>query len=193
MGLFNFFNRKDGKSNGIDMLNPAIQQNFPEIPEDVFIEKERPQDNESDEKNNRTASTENGINLLFQFLEKNHEGEGYDDALINPDNAHLEQNVEALKNDLERTIRKLKIFYEDFIREINFHIATRSRSGMVDTVEELTVKKETAENHVRQIIEIENDAKSNKGVGQGVIISYTRGFRNGLAAISHHSIMKKRF
>jgi len=192
MGLFSFFNRKNSNSNGIDILNPTVQQDLPEIPENVFLEKDKPQNNSNDERNN-TPSTENGINVLFQFLEKNHEGKGYDDALVNPDNTHLEQNIEALKNDLERTIRKLKIFYEDFIREINFHIGSRSRSGMVDTVEELTVKKETAENHIKQIIEIEDDAKNNKGVGQGVIISYTRGFRNGLAAISHHSIMKKNF
>lgn len=193
MGLFTFFNRKGIKANDKSIITPITEQeDLLEIPENVFLEKEKPENNEGYERNSSTP-TENGINLLFQFLEKNHEGKGYDDALINPDNTHLEQNIEALKNDLERTIKKLKIFYEDFIREINFHIATRKRSGMVDTVEELTVKRETAENHIKQITEIENDAKNNKGVGQGVIISYSRGFRNGLAAISHHSIMKKSF
>lgn len=192
MGLFSFFNRKNDNSNGVDNIHTTIQQNLPEIPENIFLEKDKSQNNSNDERNN-IVPTENGINLLFQFLEKNHEAKGYDDALVNPDNTHLEQNIEALKNDLERTIRKLKIFYEDFIREINFHIGSRSRSGMVDTVEELTVKKETAEDHIKQIIEIEEDAKNNKGVGQGVIISYTRGFKNGLAAISHHSIMKRNF
>ena len=177
MGLFDFFNRKNGKS---------------QIPEDVFIEKDKPSDDASVESNG-VLSGQNGINLLFQFLEKNYEAKGYDDALINPDITHLEQNKEALQNDLERTIRKVKTFYEDFIRETNFHISSRSRSGMVDTVEELTVKKETAENHIKQVKEIEEEAHNNKGVGQGIILSYTRGFRNGLAAISHHSIMKKNF
>ena len=192
MGLFNFFNRRDRNSNGLENQNNTNHQNLPEIPENVFLEKDKPL-NTATEENARQNPTENGVNLLFQFLEKNHESKGYDDALVNPDNTHLEQNIEALKNDLERTIRKLKTFYEDFIREINFHIGSRSRSGMVDTVEELSVKKETAESHIKQIIEIEEDAKNGKGVGQGVIISYTRGFRNGLAAISHHSIMKKTF
>ncbi len=192
MGLFNFFNRRDNNSNGLENQNNGNHQNLPEIPENVFLEKDKPS-NTATEESARQNPTENGINLLFQFLEKNHESKGYDDALVNPDNTHLEQNIEALKNDLERTIRKLKTFYEDFIREINFHIGSRSRSGMVDTVEELSVKKDTAESHIKQIIEIEDDAKNGKGVGQGVIISYTRGFRNGLAAISHHSIMKKSF
>lgn len=192
MGLFNFFNRRESNSNGFENQNNTKQQNSHEIPENVFIEKDKPL-NTATEENVKQNSTENGINLLFQFLEKNHEGKGYDDALVNPDNTHLEQNIEALKNDLEMTVIKIKTFYEDFIKEINFHIVSRSRSGMVDTVEELTVKKETAESHIKQIIEIEDDAKNCKGVGQGVIISYTRGFRNGLAAISHHSIIKKTF
>ena len=142
---------------------------------------------------NPSYAGEHEADKSVQFLEKNYETKGYDDALINPDNTHLEQNIAALKNDLERTIRKVKTFYEDFIREINFHISSRSRSGMIDTVEELQVKKETAENHVKQVIEIEQEANNNKGVGQGIIISYTRGFRNGLAAISHHSIMNRNF
>ncbi|MBB1286928.1 hypothetical protein HRH25_21275 [Flavisolibacter sp. BT320] len=191
MGLFSFFNRKNGHANGTDVLNPSTAQPLPEIPEGVFIEKDKPADTRQDEKNGTAA--ENGINVLFQFLERNHEGKGYDDALVNPDTTHLEQNIEALKNDLERTIRKVKTFYEDFIREIDFHISSRSRSGMIDTVGELTVKKETAENHIKQVIEIEEQARNNQGLGQGIILSYTRGFRNGLAAISHHSILRKNF
>ena len=174
MGLFSFFNRKNGTANQAELT--IASDKLPSVTEEKI-----PGDN----------LPEVGINLLFQLLEKNYETKGYNDALINADNTHLDQNIQALRNDLERTIKKVKTFYEDFIREINFHIGSRSRSGMVDTVEELTVKKETAENHIKQIIEIENDAKNNKGVGQGVIISYTRGFRNGLAAISHHSIMKR--
>lgn len=187
MGLFSrFFNRSNGHANGVDNSSQQTAQKGPEITEETFIVKEKPAEN-------RIAQEEVGINLLFQFLERNHEAKGYDDALINPDTTHLEQNIEALKNDLERTIRKVKTFYEDFIREINFHISSRGRSGMVDTVEELTMKKETAENHIKQVVEIEQQAKNNQGVGQGIIISYTRGFRNGLAAISHHSIMRKTF
>lgn len=193
MGLFNFFNGKQNSNgNAIDNRQDNLANPLLEIPENVFLEKEKPT-TDTIQTDRTTSNSENGISVLFNFIEKNYESKGYDDALINPDNIHLEQNVEALKNDLERTIRKIKTFYEDFIREINFHIETRSRSGMVDTVEELTVKKDTAEEHINQILVIENDAKENKGIGYGIILSYKRGFHNGLAAISHHSIMKKNF
>jgi hypothetical protein len=182
MGLFSIFNR-----NGKNHRN-GHEGALPEIPEGTFIEKEKQEGNQSHD-----LKVKEGINQLYEFLDKNYEGKGYDDALVNPDTTHLEQNITALKNDLERSIRKVKTFYEDSIREINFHISSRGRSGMIDTVEELTVKKEIAESHIKQVIEIEEQAKDNQGVGHGIVISYTRGFKNGLAAISHHVILKRNF
>ena len=188
MGLFSFFTRKNGV---------ASSQNISTVPDHATVQV----DGAGDKKNNGLTNmrdNENaapdaiGINLLFQFLERNHEAKGYDDALINPDNTHLMQNTEALKNELERTIRRVKTFYEDFLREIDFHIASRSRSGMIDTVEELNMKRQIAESHIKKVLEIEQDSHNNKGDGQGIIMSYTRGFKNGLAAISHHSILKRK-
>lgn len=188
MGLFNIFNRQ--RQNGHNHAL-AIEGAVPDIPEATFIEKDAPEKEQPEEK--AVTPYNGGIHLLYDFLDKNYESKGYNDALINPDITHLDQNVIALKNDLERSIRKVKTFYEDFIRQINFHISSRSRSGMVDTVEELTVKKEIAESHIMQVKEIEEQAKINEGVGHGIIISYTRGFKNGLAAISSHIILNKNF
>jgi hypothetical protein len=182
MGLFDFFRRKNGLSGTESAFNSISDK---DIPESVFIEKEKPTPAE--------IKLEFGINYLFEFLDQNYERKGYDDALVNPDSSHMDQNVAALKNDLERTIRKVKTFYEAFIREIECHISSRGRSGMVDTVEELTAKKETAEEHVKQVSEIEQQAQNDQGIGVGIIISYKRGFRNGLAAISHHAMLKKNF
>jgi hypothetical protein len=188
MGLFDIFNRQRLNGNNHAM---ATENTMPDIPETTFIERDVPEKEQPDEK--AVKQPNGGIHLLYDFLDKNYESKGYNDALINPDTTHLDQNVIALKNDLERSIRKVKTFYEDFIRQINFHINSRSRSGMIDTVEELTVKKEIAESHIMQVKEIEEQAKLNEGVGHGIIISYTRGFRNGLAAISSHIVLNKNF
>lgn len=189
MGLFSLLNKKNGHVNGLDMSVNASPRDLPEIPEDVFIEKEVPT---AAEKESQSApASDSNIELLFRFLDRNHEAKGYDDALINPDASHLEQNILSLKNELTRTIRKVRTFYEDFISEIDFHIASRSRSGMIDTVEELKMKKGIAESHMKKVTEIAEDAENNRGDSQGIVMSYTRGFKNGLAAISHHSILKK--
>lgn len=181
MGLFSIFNRDNQQNKAV--TNTVL----PDIPEETFIEKNTTQ------KETVTEKAAVGLTLLYDFLDKNYESKGYDDALVNPDASHLEQNILALKNDLERCIRRVKTYYEDAVREINFHISSRTRSGMIDTVEELTMKKQTAESHIEQVVKIQEEAKSNDGVGYGIVISYIRGFKNGLAAISHHTILKKNF
>lgn len=188
MGLFNFFNRQQHNEHN---SAPIAELQTGDIPENIFIEKEQPVATQQQEK--PAGIPVNGIHVLYELLDKNYESKGYNDALINPDTTHLDQNIIELKNDLERSIRKVKTFYEDFIRQINFHITSRNRSGMIDIAEELMAKKETAESHIKQVIDIEDQARQNLGVGHGIIISYTRGFRNGLAAISGHSILNKQF
>ena len=172
------------------MPNPSTAATI-DIPEDVFIEPEITHETKKTEPV-ESSLIKNTINELFDFLERNHESKGYDDALINPDSSHLEQNIRTLENELSRVIRRVKTYYQDFIREIDFHISTRSRSGMVDTVEELLMKKTIAEDHIKKVMEIEEDAKKKEGDSQGIIMSYTRGFKNGLAAISHHTILKRK-
>lgn len=187
--MFNFFKRnrqEEIPSNQPSTVDPVARVNPVEIPENVFIEKDINQQSETTIKR-----PENTIELLFDFLDKNHENKGYEDALMNPDVKHLEQNIEALKNQLERTIRRVKTFYEDFIKEIEFHIDSRGRSGMVDVVDELKMKKSIAESHIRKVLEMEAEHKESTGDSQGMIISYSRGFMNGLSAISHHTILKR--
>lgn len=189
MGLFSIFNRANSaKPNG----NISNGQSTTEIPEEVFIEKIRPEATGQDSMTNSGLS-EKGIYLLYQVLDKNYGAKGYEDALTNPDTSHLTENVEVLKNELQRTIKRVKTFYEDFLKETEFHIISRARSGMTEMVEELTMKKETAENHMKKIAEIETETQQNQGDCRGIILSYTRGFKNGLAAISHHSILKRQF
>lgn len=190
--MFSLFNKPKAEEVSSNQLEiPADEQRLKpiEIPENIFIEKEF----ETPQRNNDIYSkrVDNTIELLFDFLDKNHENKGYEDALMNPDTKHLDQNIEALKNQLERTIRRVKTFYEDFIKEIDFHIDSRGRSGMVDVVDELKMKKSIAESHISKVLEMEGEHKNNIGDSQGMIISYTRGFMNGLSAISHHSILKR--
>lgn len=190
--MFDFLRKRrteEMSSDPLIMAEPANGLKTIDIPEHVFIENEKDISLKNDELTARRADT--NIELLFDFLDKNHETKGYEDALMNPDVKHLEQNIEALKNQLERTLRRVKTFYEDFIKEIDFHIDSRSRSGMVDVVDELKMKKSIAESHVQKVLEIETEHHSNRGDSQGMIISYTRGFMNGLSAISHHTILKR--
>jgi hypothetical protein len=182
--MFNFFKRAN--NNGAQSPNPGIP--LPEVEERVFIESAAQEQVAAP-----TAPVEHNIAVLYAFMDRNHEVKGYDDALVNPDVSNLNQNVEALKSELIRTLNKVKTFYEDFVQETEFHILSRSRSGMVDMVEELEMKKKIAQGHIEKVKTIEADTASEEGDCKGILISYTRGFKNGLAAISHHHILSKKF
>ena len=189
MNFLNF--RKVGSApNGTGIGETLLQDTapLPDIPENVFIENGETERKTPAEKQEKPDSN---IDMLFRYLDKDLESQGYDDALRNPDSTNLQENIASIKNELQRTIKKVKTFYEGFIREINFHIESRSRSGMVDTVQELQMKKQIAEDHIKKVLEIEDDAKNDRGDSQGLTLSYTRGFKNGLAAISHHNIIRK--
>jgi hypothetical protein len=197
MGFLDFLTRKTDQTNGTNGFSHAssgfVHENGqPEIPRKVFIEGDEPQD-QANVKTADDTSIDNNLEVLHRFLEKSYEDEGYDDALRNPDSTHHDENVQALRNELSRKIKQVKTFYEDFTKEIDFHIESRSRKGMIDTVEELKMKRSIAQSHIEKILIIEEDVKNKRGDSEGIIISYSRGFKNGLAAISHHNIMRKKF
>ena len=56
---------------------------------------------------------------------------------------------------------------------------------MVDIVGELNSKKTSIEEELLKVQQIENDAKMETGLSEALIMSYTLGFTNGYAAISH--------
>lgn len=113
--MFGFSKRIE--NNGVQLPslnghNPANAQALPEVEELVFIESApasaRPEPS--------AVSIEHNIGILYTFLDRNHEVKGYDDALLNPDTSNLNQNLEAPKSDLIRTLKKVKTYYEDFIQ-----------------------------------------------------------------------------
>lgn len=135
-------------------------------------------------------SKEMGIHLLYSTLNANNEQRGYDDALVNADASNLEQGKDILKNDLLRKIDEIKVYYSDFLREIDFHIESRRTSAMYTTVEELRMRKEIAEGHLQKVLQIEEECRNGQLEQMGVIVTYVRGFQKGLAALSFTNMNK---
>jgi hypothetical protein len=160
------------------------------VPEEVFIEKNTPSglpatDGEND-------PIQDNIHMLYLFLSKDYQQSGYDDALVHPDTSYKNEKIREIQGDLDIVIRKSKTFYEDTIRELEFLIASRNRLGMVDVVDELKMRKEKAEDHYKNVLEIQKEALE-QGVTHRLIISYNRGFNNGMAAIAIHESNKRKF
>jgi len=78
------------------------------------------------------------------------------------------------------------------IKELDFHITSRSRAGLIDLVEELKIRKEMVMKHIEKVNEINNEKKNNLGMPQRIILSYQRGFMRGLSAITQSNILNKK-
>jgi hypothetical protein len=175
---------------GNKVSQPVNGFEHPEIKEKIFIEKPlSPPNNDIEKKNEKP---QDNIHLVYTFLSKDYQQQGYNDALVHPETSYMVQKVKEFKAELDIVIRKVKTFYEDTMRELDFLILSRNRLGMVDVVDELKMKKEKAADHYKKILEIEQETIE-QGESHKLVISYNRGFQNGMAAIAIHEANKREF
>ena len=119
---------------------------------------------------------ENNIDQLFTLLERDDEKRGYEDAIVNPDLQIMAQNVNALKDEIQRKIFKVTMFYEDYIQENNQQFDSCNRGAMVETADRLIAKKNIAINRIEKIREI-NALLTSEQDSLGVIFTYIKGFK----------------
>lgn len=176
---------------GKKATSTSDRNNYPEVKKDVFIEEPAAQNSPTNAEEKAEPGQDN-IHLLYAFLSKDYQQQGYNDALAHPDTSYMTDRVKEFRGELNIAIRKVKTFYEDAIRELDFLIMSRERSGMVDVVDELKMRKEKAADHHKKTLEIEQEVIQ-EGEHHRLVISYNRGFQNGMAAIAMHEAGKRKF
>ncbi|HEY3391060.1 MAG TPA: hypothetical protein VGK38_15890 [Prolixibacteraceae bacterium] len=188
MGIFNFFRRRQIVSDNNGSENSS--SNLPlVIPKDTFID-----ENDSKQKQGLLAinGLDNGIDLVYQFLQADTESKGYSDALVNADESFKLDNIRLIKLDLEILIDKTYTYYDNLISEINLHISTRSRAGLVDLVKELESRKILIMDYKQKLLVLKESINDENGMCQRCILSYQRGFMRGLSALTQSNVLNKR-
>jgi hypothetical protein len=132
-----------------------------------------------------------GLDAIYAFLQDDFESRGYNDALTNPEEGYKSDNIRLLGHDLLILIDRSTNYYESFLKELDFHIGSRSRAGLIDLVEELKIRKDIIMDHLEKIGQIKAEAASGSGSVQRISLSYSRGFMRGLSAISQSKIFKR--
>jgi len=183
MGLFNFFSKNQTQATGSEN-NQSL-----EIPKTMFAE-----DRDTEEKLSTSVldAELKGIEQIYKFLQADYESKGYNDALTSPDDSYKKDNIRLIKLDLQILIQKVNTYYEDLIKELDFHISSRSRAGLIDLVEELKTRKEMVLEHVAKVDVIKNEMEDTNSMTQRIILSYQRGFMRGLSAITQSNVMNKK-
>lgn len=138
--------------------------------------------------NNVSLNGTKGLDAIYAFLQFDYESRGYNDALSNPDESYKSDNIKLFKHDLMILIDKSSIYYEDLLKEVEFHISSRSRAGLIDLVEELKIRMQIVTDHREKIKVIREEAMNGTGATERIALSYQRGFMRGLSAISQSKV-----
>lgn len=168
MGLFSFF-RKNGQQAANNNGSPVGDEGMTLI----------------------ASNNVKGINAIYDFLQYDYESRGYDDAMTNPDDSYKSDNIKLFNHDLLILIDKSTTYYEGLLKEVDFHISSRGRAGLIDLVEELKIRREMIVDHLEKIKVIKTEAVNGTGATQRIALSYQRGFMKGLSAISQSKVFNR--
>lgn len=185
-GLFRNIFGSRGNTAPLKQQNDDRDHKVSDVKEEVFIEK-NPISSDS------YLSNTKGILAIYHYLEGDFETKGFNDAMISPDESYKRENIQLIKYDLEIIIQKVRIYHDSLLKDLDFHILSRSRAGLVDLVEELKSRKTDLIEHIQKVNEIDADLKSNSGYCERAILSYQRGFTKGMASITQASLLTKSF
>lgn len=133
-----------------------------------------------------------GIDSIYAFLQSDYEAKGYNDALTSPDDSYRNDNINLLKQDLFILIDKSLTYYEGMLKQVDFHITSRTRAGLIDLVEELKTRRDMVADHLEKIRVMKEDAHNGNGAVQRITLSYQRGFMRGMSALTQSNILNKK-
>ena len=182
MALFNLFNDKKVANSDVDMVPVEINDEL-----DVNNENESPVEahKEEDGKKNLitiTWGTGMPIDVIFNFIHKNFEEEGFQDALVNSDIAYRDIKEKIIRNDLEMLFKRIILRYKRDVRELEFKIDNARKAYALSAAAQLDSLKQTYEEHLSEIEEMQDLLMADDPKMTTMIESYRRGFLKGITA-----------
>ncbi|MBP3842478.1 MAG: hypothetical protein J6E29_02410 [Prevotella sp.] len=185
MALFNWFGKKPVEN----------EQTIPEVVEPIQEqnnEQGSPQENEEKKKIiTITWGTGMPIDVIFNFIHKNFEEEGFQDALVNCDITYRDAKEKIIRNDLEMLFRRIILKYKGDIRIINVKIENAHKALALGAAADLEALRATYEEHLAEIQEMQTQLEADDPKMTTMIESYRRGFLKGIAANAVNFINNK--
>lgn len=178
MALFNLFNSKQVVNSDV---TPETDNNL----QVVSDEKEAPVEEKKDEEKKIitiTWGTGMPIDVIFNFIHKNFEEEGFQDALVNSDIAYRDIKEKIIRNDLEMLFKRIILRYKRDVRELEFKIDNARKAYALSAAAQLDSLKQTYEEHLSEIEEMQNLLMADDPKMTTMIESYRRGFLKGITA-----------
>lgn len=182
MTLLSLFGAKPKEE--VEMV-PVMTENTTE--QDAEDVKPSEEDKEEEEKKHLitiTWGTGMPIDVIFHFIHKNYEEDGFQDALINSDITYRDAKEKIIRNDLEMLFKRIILCYKKNIREIDVQINNARQAYALSAASSLEARRATYEEHLTEIDEMREQFESDDPKMMTMIESYRRGFLKGITAVS---------
>ena len=131
------------------------------------------------------------IDIIFNFIHKNFEEEGFQDALVNCDVTYRDTKEKIIRNDLEMLFKRIILRYKNDMREIDVNIDNARKAYALAAASKLQARRETFDEHLEEIKEMQQQLAADDPKMTTMIESYRRGFQKGIAAVSINFIENK--
>ena len=131
------------------------------------------------------------IDIIFNFIHKNFEEEGFQDALVNCDITYRDTKEKIIRNDLEMLFKRIILRYKSDMREVDVNINNARNACAIGAASKLQARRETIEEHLAEINEMQSLLANNDPKMLTMIESYRRGFQKGMSAVAMNFIDNK--
>ena len=131
------------------------------------------------------------IDVIFHYIHKNFEEEGFQDALVNSDITYRDTKEKIIRTDLEMLFKRITLRYKSDIREMVFKIDNARKVYALAAAAQLDSLKKTYEEHLAEIEEMQELLNADDPKMTTMIESYRRGFLKGITAATLNYIEKK--
>ena len=188
MALLRMFGSKKTANSDVIPVDINDEQN-------VNTENENKEEDPKEEEDKKhlitiTWGTGMPIDVIFNFIHKNFEEDGYQDALINSDLQYREAKEAIILNDLKMLFMRISLRYKSDIREIDVKIDNAQKALALSSASLLQARRDTYEEHLNEIREMEEQLEAQDPKMMTMIESYRRGFLKGVAAATINFINK---
>ncbi len=187
MALLNLFGRKPTSNENVKVEDITAHTDSV-----ITNNDSNPSEKKEDDRNFITITWGTGmpIDIIFNFIHKDFEEEGFQDALVNSDIAYRDAKERIIRNDLEMLFKRIILRYKNDIREVNVNIDNASKAYALTAACRLQARRETFEEHLLEINEMQTLLNNDDPKMLTMIESYRRGFQKGMAAVAINFIDK---
>ena len=187
MTLFSLFNSKKVANSDLDPVNIDKEQDV----NDEVSPMEETKDEDKKDLITITWGTGMPIDVIFNFIHKNFEEEGFQDALVNSDITYRDTKVKIIRYDLEMLFTRITLRYKTDIRMVESKMNNAREAFALGVVAKLDSLKHTYEEHLAEIEDMKELLDADDPKMTTMIESYRRGFMKGVTAATLNFIENK--